>query len=64
MLWAIILGAFLKAFAPASAMFDEKSPFALFAGFSMLNAGNGSAGNSPFATALPSASNIFSFNSI
>ena len=63
MLSAIALGAFLNALAPASATFAEKSPFALFAGFSIIKSGIGSAGSSPFATALPSASIILSLNS-
>ena len=60
---AIFLGAHLKTFAPASATLAEKSPFLLFAGFSIMKSGMGSAGSSPFATALPRASIIFVLSS-
>ena len=52
----------MNAFAPASATFAERSPFLLFAGRSMLKPGIGSAGSSPSATALPSASVILIFS--
>lgn len=44
---AIIRGAWWYALAPAIAMFDEKSPFFLSAGFSMMNFGISASGKSP-----------------